>query len=117
MTWPVADGGLTVETEPIEFDVVSPPLWVLVIALVLDFLGIATAFLLDLPGAVAGYVCALLAFVSILFFRRRDGVMRQQTVVRYIPGLDNATVGLMLLTIFVMVVSVWPLATEWSRGA
>jgi hypothetical protein len=117
MTWPVADAGLVAPTDPIEFDVESPPLWVLMVALLLDVAGIATALLLGLPGAVAGYACALLAFVAVLIFRRLDGVKRQQAVVRYIPGLDNAAIALMLLTIVVMVVSVWPLATEWSRGA
>lgn len=108
--------GDPMDAEMAEFDASSSPVWLLAIAAFAVVAGFITWTFWGFSGAVAGYACALVAFASILMFRRRDTVLRQTSYVVAMPGVRVLLPVLLGATIAVMVVSVIRIATELSRG-
>ena len=54
--------------------------------------------------------------MALLAFRHFDGKAREVSVVRVITGLDAGVMLLMVATIVLMTISMWPIATEISRN-
>lgn len=116
MNWPQSTWAPEPESAVVEFEPKNPPLVFLLVALGLDVLGFVCTFMLGSGGDVAGYLLALLAFVALLGFRHFDGKSRQTAFVKDITGLDNGVRILMVGTIILMTISMWPIATEFSRN-
>lgn len=100
----------------VEIEGQNPPLIYLLVALALDVIGFVCTLMLGSGGDVIGYVMALLGFVFLLAFRHFDGKARETSYVKPITGLDSGVKVLMVLTIFLMTISMWPIATEFSRN-
>jgi polyferredoxin len=116
MSWPETSMNPVPSIEIVEFEAQNPPLAFLLVALALDILGFVCTVMLGGGGDVAGYVLALLAFVSLLGFRHFDGKARDTSYVKEITGLNFGVKCLIVLTIVLMTLSMWPIATEFSRN-
>jgi hypothetical protein len=116
MSWPESTVVPEARANVVEFEAKNPPLVFLLAALGLNVVGFVCTLMLGAGGDVFGYVLALLAFVALLGFRHFDGKSRQTAFVREITGLDNGVRVLMALTIVLMTISMWPIATEFSRN-
>lgn len=131
MSWPSAEpapgggGGapwstasdVPAATETLHFDGARSPVWLLALGSALDLVGAILLLFWGLGGAVGAYLCTFAAFGCILLFRRRDNVLRQTAWVAPIPGLRFWVPMLMVATIVLMAVAIYPIATELSRGA
>jgi len=116
MNWPVSTWTPEPQASVVEFEAKNPPLVFLLVALGLDVIGFVCTLMFRGGGDVVGYALALLAFVALLGFRHFDGKSRQTAYVREITGLRNGVRVLMLMTIVLMTISMWPIATEFSRN-
>jgi len=92
------------------------PLWLLGLAAAVALVALVARLFWGLTGAGVGYLLTLLAFVLILVFRRRYGVLTQTSFVHEPPGLAQMVVFLTVATAALMAFTVWPIATEISRG-
>lgn len=92
------------------------PLWLLGLVVVVDLVALVIRMFWGLSGAGVGYLLALTAFVLILVFRRRYGVLTQTSFVQEPPGLAQTVVLLSVVTVVLVAFTVWPIATEISRG-
>ena len=115
MSWPESPMSAAPSMDVVEFPSQNPPLPFLLGALILDILGLVCTVMLGSSGDIAGYVLALLAFVALLGFRHFDGKARETSYVREIFGLEAGVRCLLVLTIVLMTISMWPIATEISR--
>jgi hypothetical protein len=113
MTWGTADDHTHAE---VEIASVNSPIWILGLAFAFGLIGFATRFFFGMGGAVTGYVLGLASFSCILFFRRRHGVLSQTSFMNQPSGLNALVTGVFVFTVVEVVVSVWPIATEVSRG-
>lgn len=113
MSWATSEDLSQGETEIAS---ANAPVWILGVAFTLGLIGFATTFFFGMGGAVIGYVFGLGAFTSILLFRRRHGVLSQTSFVNQPAGLNALVTGVFLFTVVEVFVSVWPIATEVSRG-
>ncbi len=116
MSWPEISTNPVPSIEIVEFEAQNPPLAFLLVALALDILGFVCTVMLGGGGDVVGYVLALLAFAALLAFRHFDGKKRDTSYVREIAGLNLGVKCLIVLTIVLMTLSMWPIATEFSRN-
>lgn len=113
MTWGTTEDHAQGDTE---ISTANSPVWILGLAFALALIGFASRFFLGMGGAVAGYLLGLAAFTCILVFRRRHGVLSQTSFVNQPGGLNAFVTGVFLFTVVEVFVSVWPIATEVSRG-
>ena len=113
MTWGTTEDLTQGETEIVS---ANSPVWILGAAFAFGLVGFASTFFFGMGGAVAGYVFGLTAFTCILIFRRRHGVLSQTSFVNQPGGLNAFVTGVFLFTVVEVFVSVWPIATEVSRG-
>jgi hypothetical protein len=113
MTWGTADDLTQSDSE---IATANSPVWILGLAFTLGLIGFATTFFLGMGGAVAGYIFGLAAFTCILVFRRLHGVLSQTSFVNQPGGLNAFVTGAFAFTVLEVIVAVWPIATEVSRG-
>ena len=116
MTWPESTWTPEPMGEIVEFESTNPPFVFLLVALVLDVVGVVCTLMLGGSGDVIGYALALLAFIALLGFRHFDGKSRETAYVKEITGLASGVKLLLALTIVLMTISMWPIATEFSRN-
>ena len=114
MSWAPNDGGVTDATNLIETR--SAPAWILAAVVVVDLVAFASRMFLGNGGAGAGYALGLIAFVLILVFRRRYGVLSERYFVDVPSGLSQLVAVCFLMTAAVVFFCAWPIATEISRG-
>ena len=113
MTWGTTEDHAEGDTE---ISTANSPVWILGIAFALGLLGFAARLFFGMGGAFVGYFFGLVAFTCILVFRRRHGVLSQTSFMNQPGGLNAFVSGVFLFTVVEVVVSVWPIATEVSRG-